>query len=201
MYAALSASLDEEPRERPEDPTAEEPKVTAPSIRELLGDYLDGVVVLIVAACVLSFVLFEGGQAIVTAFTASVLVLLAAIDVQHRVLPNRIVLPAIAVVLVAQLAFFPDKAAEWIGAGVAAALFLGLPLLVRPGGMGGGDIKLAVLLGVALGWPVFGAILIGCLSIVPVALWMLSRDGSVRSSTLPFGPFLALGTLVILFTS
>ena len=72
---------------------------------------------------------------------------------------------------------------------------------MRRDGLGMGDIKLALLLGVAVGWDVFSAILIGCLSIIPVALWMFHRDGSIKGATLPFGPFLAFGTLVILFTS
>jgi leader peptidase (prepilin peptidase)/N-methyltransferase len=111
------------------------------------------------------------------------------------------VLPAIAVILVLQLAFFPDRALEWLLAGPAAAAFLALPLLVRRDAMGLGDIKLAVLLGVATGWAVFGAMVVGCLAMVPAALWLLRRDGSIRNATLPFGPFLALGTLLILYTA
>jgi leader peptidase (prepilin peptidase)/N-methyltransferase len=142
-----------------------------------------------------------GGQGLVAAFTSAVLVALAAIDIEQRILPNRILLPALAVILVLQLAFFPDRALEWLLAGPAAAAFLALPLLVRRDAMGLGDIKLAVLLGVATGWAVFGAIVLGCLAMVPAALWLLRRDGSIRNATLPFGPFLALGTLVILYTA
>ncbi|MFP5364833.1 MAG: prepilin peptidase [Thermoleophilia bacterium] len=197
----MSAPVDEQPGTSVRDVIADEPGAARP-IGELLGDFREGVVVLVIAACVMSVVVFDStGQILVTAFTASVLLVLAAIDVQHRILPNRIVLPAIPVVLAAQIAFFPDRAAEWVLAGIAACAFLAAPLVIRRGGMGGGDIKLAALLGVALGWPVFGAMVIGCLAIVPFALWMLSRDGSIRNATLPFGPFLAFGTLVILFTS
>jgi leader peptidase (prepilin peptidase)/N-methyltransferase len=142
-----------------------------------------------------------GGQGLVAAVTSAVLVALAAIDIEQRILPNRILLPAIAVILVLQLAFFPDSALEWLLAGPAAAAFLALPLLVRRDAMGLGDVKLAVLLGVATGWAVFGAIVLGCLAMVPAALWLLRRDGSIRNATLPFGPFLALGTLLILYTS
>ena len=160
------------------------------------------VMVALVGLPVLAFaVLGFGAHAFITAFTAAVLVALAAIDIEHRVLPNRIVVPAAAIVLVAQVAFFPDRALEWVLAGVAAAAFLGLPLIIRRDAMGMGDIKLAVLLGVATGWGVFGAIVIGCLAMFPVALWMLYRNGSIRNATLPFGPFLAFGTLIVLFTS
>jgi leader peptidase (prepilin peptidase)/N-methyltransferase len=140
-------------------------------------------------------------QAAVAAVTAVALVVLAAIDLEHRLLPNRILLPAIGIVLALQLAFFSDRALEWVLAGLAAAAFLALPLVVRRDAMGMGDIKLAVLLGVATGWAVFGAIVIGCLSMLPVALWMLRRDGSIRNATLPFGPFLAFGALVVVFTA
>jgi leader peptidase (prepilin peptidase)/N-methyltransferase len=169
---------------------------------EMLGELRDGVVVLVVAACAMSVGLFGiSGHALVTAVAASTLIVLAAIDIEHRVLPNRIVLPATVLVLVLQLAFFPDDAVEWLLAGPAAAAFLALPLIIRRSGIGGGDIKLALLMGAAVGWQVFAAILIGCLAIVPVALWMLFRGDSIRGATLPFGPFLAFGTLAILFTS
>lgn len=160
------------------------------------------VMVALVGLPILAFAAFgPSGQAVVTAVTSAVLVALAAIDIEHRVLPNRILLPATAVVLVLQLAFFPGQALEWVLAGLAAAAFLALPLIIRRDAMGMGDIKLAVLLGVATGWSVFGAIVIGCLAIVPIAIWMLFRDRSIRGATLPFGPFLAFGALVILFTS
>jgi leader peptidase (prepilin peptidase)/N-methyltransferase len=201
--ATLGTAADAEPDvESPEaEPTSagSEPVEDA---KPLLGDLREGVVVLVVAACALSFGLFGfSGQGVVTAVSSSVLIVLAAIDAQHRILPNRIVLPAAIVILALQIAFFPDQALEWIGAGVAAAAFLAAPLLIRRDGIGMGDIKLALLLGFAVGWHVFGAILIGCLAMIPVALWMLIRDGSIKGATLPFGPFLAFGTLAILFTS
>jgi leader peptidase (prepilin peptidase) / N-methyltransferase len=137
-----------------------------------------------------------GPQALVAAIASVVLTVLAAIDIEHRLLPNRIVLPATALLLALQVAFFPENALEWPLAGLAAAAFL-----VRRDAMGMGDIKLALLLGTIAGWQVFGAIVVGCLAIVPVALWMQMREGSIRNATLPFGPFLAFGTLLILFTS
>ena len=170
--------------------------------QRLLDEGLVPAIVLAIGACAVSLILFGfTGQGFVAALTGSVLVVLAAIDIEHRILPNKILLPATVVVLVAQLAFSPDRAVEWLLAGLAAAAFLAAPLILRRDAMGMGDIKLAVLLGVAVGWKVFTAIIIGCIAMVPVALWMLLRDGSIRNATLPFGPFLAFGTLVILFTS
>jgi prepilin signal peptidase PulO-like enzyme (type II secretory pathway) len=193
------SSADAENISEPGDAAAD-----APSARPLLADGRARVATFAGAAavCVLSVALFGfGDRALVTAVTASVLVVLAAIDIEQRILPNRIVYPAIVVVLVLRLALFPDDAVQWLLAGPATGAFLALPLVVRRGEMGMGDIKLGVLLGAALGWDVFTAIIIGCLAMVPVALWLLRRDGSIRGATLPFGPFLAFGTLVILFAS
>ena len=140
-------------------------------------------------------------QALIAAVASVVLTVLAAIDIEHRILPNRIILPATVVMLALQLLLFPGDALQWLLAGLAAAAFLAAPLIFRRDAMGMGDIKLAVLLGTIVGWDVFGAIVIGCFAIVPIALWMRVRQGSIKGATLPFGPFLAFGTLVILFTS
>jgi leader peptidase (prepilin peptidase)/N-methyltransferase len=149
----------------------------------------------------LSFVRFGfGPRAVVGAFFAAVLVVLSVVDLEERRIPNRIVLPATAVVLAAQVGFFPERALEWVVASLAAALFLLLPLLVYPGGMGMGDVKMALLLGAALGQAVVVALLVGTL--VPgvlAAILLASRGAAARKTALPYGPFLALGGLVALF--
>jgi leader peptidase (prepilin peptidase)/N-methyltransferase len=128
----------------------------------------------------------------------AVLAVLAIIDADVRLLPNRIVLPAIAGVLAWQLAFFPERFAEVVLAGVGAAAFLLLPSLFRRGAMGMGDVKLAALLGAALGAPVAVALAVGSLAAWPVALVLVVRGASVRGATIPFGPFLAFGAAVVL---
>jgi len=175
------------PRERPSIPSIPRPPLVAAVAAGL---------------AVLSFILFGlEPRAFIAAFVAAVLVVLSAIDIEHRLLPNRILFPATLIVLVAQVGFYPEHAVQWLLAGVAAAAFLGLPLIVRRDAMGMGDIKLALLLGAATGWGVFGAIVIGCFAMVPVAVLMLGRQGSIRGATLPFGPFLALGTIAVMFAS
>jgi leader peptidase (prepilin peptidase) / N-methyltransferase len=130
------------------------------------------------------------------AFVAVVLVLISAIDLERRIIPNRIVLPALAVVLIAQFAFYPEHALEWILAAVGAGLFFLIPLLVYPSGLGLGDVKLAMLLGAALGMDIMGALLIGLLAGAGAAIVILVRDGfSGRKTAIPFGPFLASGAL------
>jgi leader peptidase (prepilin peptidase) / N-methyltransferase len=131
-----------------------------------------------------------------------VLTAVAVFDIEHRVIPNRIVVPAIAMVLVARVAFFPDHAWVWPLAGLGAGLILYLPGLVHRGAIGMGDVKLAILLGVALGSAVTTALLIASLSLAPVAAWMLiTRGASARQETLPFGPFLAVGGILAIFLS
>jgi leader peptidase (prepilin peptidase)/N-methyltransferase len=128
----------------------------------------------------------------------AVLVVLASIDLQARVLPNRIVFPATGLVLAWQLAFFPGSAGEWLVAALGAGFFMLVPSLLRPGAMGMGDVKLAVLLGAALGRDVLSALTLGCLAVLPVALWLLVRGRRVRNATVPLGPFLAFGAAVVL---
>ena len=127
-----------------------------------------------------------------------VLAVLAVIDLDVRLLPNRIVLPAIAGVLAWQLAFFPEDFVEVVLAAVGAAGFLLLPSLFRRGAMGMGDVKLAALLGAALGAPVAVALAVGSLAAWPVAVVLVARGASVRGATIPFGPFLAFGAAVVL---
>jgi leader peptidase (prepilin peptidase)/N-methyltransferase len=135
-------------------------------------------------------------QGAMYAFLAVVLVLVSAIDLERRIIPNRIVLPALAIVLIAQLAFYPEHALEWILAAVGAGLFFLIPLLIYPSGLGLGDVKLAMLLGAALGMEVMGALLIGLLAGAGVAVAILFRDGLAgRKTAIAFGPFLAFGAL------
>jgi leader peptidase (prepilin peptidase) / N-methyltransferase len=140
-----------------------------------------------------------GPAAVIAAGTALVVVILAAIDLERRIIPNRIVLPATAVVLLARIAFFPGHWFAFVGAALAASVALLVPNLINPSLMGMGDVKLALFLGAALGWGVVGAVTIAFLSLFPVALFILIRGGAAaRKATLPFGPFLALGAIVIL---
>ena len=152
----------------------------------------------LVVACFVRFG-FDG-RALVGAVFASVLVLLTAIDLDRRLIPNAIVLPALAFVLVAQIAFFPDRTLEWVLASLGAALFFFLPLLIYPAGMGMGDVKLAALLGAALGKAVVLALASTLLVVSAAAVVILVREGlGARKKAIAFGPFLAFGGLLALF--
>ena len=139
-------------------------------------------------------------RALVGSLFAATLALLTATDLERRLIPNVVVLPATALVLIAQIAFFPDRTLEWILASFGAALFFFIPLLVYPAGLGMGDVKLAALMGAALGKSVAAAILGALLAGAAYAIFVLVREGmSARRKAIPYGPFLAAGGLVVLF--
>jgi leader peptidase (prepilin peptidase)/N-methyltransferase len=151
---------------------------------------------LLVAGCFWKFGLTW--DAVVAAFFCVVLVVLSAIDIDRRIVPNRIVLPAAAIVLVAQTVLHPSV--EWVAAGFGASLFLLLAALAYPSGMGMGDVKLALLLGFALGRTVPVAMFAGMFSaLVPSAVLFARHGSAARKMGIPFAPFLALGGLVALF--
>ena len=130
--------------------------------------------------------------------SSSSLVTLSAIDLGYRIVPNRIVLPAAAIVLVAATALQPS--AEWAIAALGASGFLFVAALAYPKGMGMGDVKLALLLGAMLGRSVAVALMIGFLAaLVPSAVLFLRHGSKARKMAIPFVPFLAFGAVVALF--
>ena len=154
------------------------------------------VTAVLVAACVAVFGLTP--EAAIGALFCAALVAVSAIDLEHRIVPNRIVVPAAAVVLAARTLL--DSSGEWALAGLGAAGFLLIAALAYPAGMGMGDVKLALLLGVALGRTVPVALMVGMLSaLVPSAILLARHGGAARKMAIPFGPFLALGGVVALF--
>src|SRR5438093_7128987 len=154
------------------------------------------VTALLLAGCVLAFGLTV--EAAVAAMFCAVLVAVSAIDLEHRIIPNRIVLPATVVVLLANTA--RDLSPEWIAAGLAASGFLLAAALAYPAGMGMGDVKLALLMGAALGKTASVALMGGMLAAMIPGLFLFARHGSkARKMGIPFGPFLAIGSVVALF--
>jgi leader peptidase (prepilin peptidase)/N-methyltransferase len=136
--------------------------------------------------------------AVFAALFCVVLVAVSAIDLEHRIVPNRIVVPAAAVALAARTAL--DPGAEWALGAAGAAGFLLIAVLAYPGGMGMGDVKLALLLGAMLGRTVPVALMVGLISALLPSLVLFARHGSAaRKMALPFAPFLALGGIVALF--
>jgi leader peptidase (prepilin peptidase)/N-methyltransferase len=141
-------------------------------------------------------------------YLAAVAIALTAIDLDVRRLPDRIVLPSYlvggALLVPAAVASGGWPAALRAVAGMAAlwALYRALALL-WPGGMGGGDVKLAGLLGLYLGWLGWGPVWVGTLAafvfgaLVGGTLLGLRRVG--RRTAIPFGPFMLAGALLAVF--
>jgi leader peptidase (prepilin peptidase) / N-methyltransferase len=138
---------------------------------------------------------------------AAGLVALSVIDLEHFLLPNRIVYPldaAVPVLLAVAAAGDDDWSAfgRALLAGVVAVTAFGALHLVSPRSLGLGDVKLVAALGTSLGWLGWGALAVGAVlgfaigAVVGLALVLAGRLG--RRDHLPFGPFLAAGTLVTL---
>lgn len=151
---------------------------------------------LLVSGCLLVFGLtFE---ALVASFFCTVLVAVSATDLEHRIIPNRIVIPAAAICLVAQTVLHPSP--EWTIGALGASGFLLAAAVAYPAGMGMGDVKLALLLGAALGRTVPVALMLGMVSALAPSAVLFARHGAAaRKMGIPFGPFLALGGIVALF--
>jgi leader peptidase (prepilin peptidase)/N-methyltransferase len=151
---------------------------------------------LLVAGCVWKFGLTP--DAAVAAFFCLALVAVSATDLEHRIIPNRVVLPAAVVVLVANTAVHPSP--RFAIAALGASGFLLAAALAYPGGMGMGDVKLALLMGAALGKTVPVALMVGMAATLVPSVVLLARHGkAARKMGIPFGPFLALGSVVALF--
>jgi leader peptidase (prepilin peptidase)/N-methyltransferase len=162
----------------------------------LLYPAVELITAVLIAGCVLAFGLTV--EAVIASFFCAVLVAISAIDLEHRIIPNRIVLPATAVVLVANT--LRDPSIEWLAAGAAAFTFLLVAALIYPAGMGMGDVKLAALMGVALGRTVPVALMAGMVAALIPSFVLFARHGSkARKMGIPFGPFLAIGSVVALF--
>jgi leader peptidase (prepilin peptidase)/N-methyltransferase len=151
---------------------------------------------LLVAACVLVFGL--SGEALVAGIFCVALVAISVTDLTHRIVPNRIVLPTAVAVVLLHTAIDPSP--EWLIAALAAAAFFFAAALAYPAGLGMGDVKLALLMGAALGRTVSVALMIGMLAaLVPSVVLLVRHGAKARKMGIPFAPFLALGSLVALF--
>lgn len=136
---------------------------------------------------------------LIAAFVGFILVWLAAIDLRERILPNRIVLPATGFVLAAHVALEPSHAFRSLLSAVAAGAIFLVPALIRPDALGMGDVKLAMLLGAALGGQVVPALALGLLLAGLFAAGLVfTRGRTALRIQMPLGPFLVLGGLVVL---
>jgi leader peptidase (prepilin peptidase) / N-methyltransferase len=125
----------------------------------------------------------------------------ALIDLEHRIIPNRLTMLGAVLAIVLGTALDPAGEPERLIAGAAAAGFLLLAALAYPGGMGMGDVKLAGVMGLFLGIAVAPAMLLALFAGVLYGAFVIARKGAHagRKTAVAFGPFLALGAIVAIY--
>ncbi len=143
----------------------------------------------------------------IVALYCSLFIVIMVIDLEHKLILNKVVYPAAVVALVISI-FLPAQGIEslhWpaevnglIGGAIGFVLLL-IPALVFRGGMGWGDVKMAALIGLVTGFPLvfvalFGGIVLGGLA----AAFLLIIRVKKRRDPIPFGPFLSIATIVTL---
>jgi leader peptidase (prepilin peptidase)/N-methyltransferase len=158
---------------------------------------------LLAMACSLAF--GPSLHALVVFTFIATLIVVAFIDLDHRIIPDSISLPGIPLFFLASLAV---PTVTWqasalgilAGGGSLFAVAWGYQLIAGREGMGGGDIKLLAMIGAMIGWrgilfTLFAASAIGTL----VGILTMIRSGKGMKLAIPFGPFLALGAVLYLF--
>lgn len=130
-----------------------------------------------------------------------ILVPIALIDLDHQIIPNKITGPAAILAVAIGLALKPSGVPEQLIAGAGAAAFLLVFVFAYPRGMGMGDVKLAAVMGLVLGRAVAPAMFIALIAGTVVGIGVMARKGvrDGRKTRIPFGPFLAIGSVVGLF--
>jgi leader peptidase (prepilin peptidase)/N-methyltransferase len=129
------------------------------------------------------------------------LVPVTLIDLDHRIIPNKLMLVGAVVAPGLVLLTAPDELFEHLIAAAAAGGFFLLAALAYPRGMGMGDVKLAAVLGLFLGRSVGPAVFIALVSGTLVGAVVIARKGARegRKTAVPFGPVLAFGAVCALF--
>ena len=138
---------------------------------------------------------------VVTMGFASLLIAIAAIDLEHQVVLNRLVYPALALALAAALLPWPPETLPALGGGAVAFGALFAIAVLLPRGMGMGDVKLAAFIGLAVGFPLaVPVLLLAFISGGLVGGFLLLTRRAKPGDAVPFGPFLALaGVAGLLF--
>jgi prepilin signal peptidase PulO-like enzyme (type II secretory pathway) len=135
----------------------------------------------------------------INSFYCCLFIILMVIDLEHKLILNKVTYPAIGIALIINVfSFEPGIVHAAIGGGIGLGLFLLIALISR-GGMGWGDVKMAALIGLITGYPlVFVAIVLAIIfgGLVAIAMLLFKKKG--RKEGMPFGPFLSLGVMTTL---
>lgn len=144
-------------------------------------------------------------------FVISCLIIIFVYDLKHYIIPDKIIYPAIIIAFIYQLqySFFNFKFSidvqfpifNYLLAGLIAGLFFLIIILASKGKwMGVGDLKLAVFMGLVLGWPdIFAALFLSFLTGALVSLILIILNKKKLKSEIPFAPFLTAATLITIF--
>lgn len=159
-------------------------------------------------AVAIYFMLGWGVEALIVGAGVALLMAIAVIDLEHRLIPNRLVVPAV-LVLAALAPFWPelgiDRALFFeqahlsslvnsLAAGIGAFLAFLAIKAVYPAGMGAGDVKMAGMLGLLVGYPgIAVALWVAVVAGGAVAVGLLALGRRSRKDAMPFGPFLSAG--------
>lgn len=177
------------------------------SIRYPFVELLNGLLYLFV------FYTFGFGWHLIPLFAfLSAMIVITFIDLDFQIIPDVITLPGIIIGVLSATFLLVDPLQNYTSSNAKVGLlnsiiglFLGgglfyLIALVSKGGMGGGDIKLMAMIGAFLGWKaVLMVTLIGSLTGSIVGIFLMIFKGKDRKTKIPFGPFLALGSIITLF--
>lgn len=157
------------------------------------------------------FVVYRFGfewHSIIYGIFCSALVVITFIDLDFQIIPDVITLPGTVIGIVAGSLLMPDPfmrytllgfKASVIGLLTGGGLFYAIAVLSK-GGMGGGDIKMMAMVGALMGWKsVLLTIFLGSLTGAAFGIFLMITQGKGRKTKIPFGPFLALGTIITLF--
>ncbi|MFD6275430.1 prepilin peptidase [Streptomyces sp. NPDC060209] len=181
------------------------PGAPAPAGRRRYAPAVVAPVATVLACVALAAATGTRPEAVVWLLLAPVAVLLAVIDRRVHRLPDMLTLPlaGAAAALLGGAALLPEHGGSWISAllgGVALGGFYFLLFLINPNGMGFGDVKLALALGVALGWYGWAVLFAGGFAgflfgaLYGAGLMLVRRAG--RKTGIPFGPFMIAGALI-----
>lgn len=152
-------------------------------------------VISVALAVVVAVVQSSVANAVLRGLMVLALVPCAAIDIERRIIPNRITGPGSVVALAVGLALDPGGEPTRVLSALAAGGFLLVASLIKPGGMGMGDAKLTGMMGLFLGRPVAVALFAALIASVLTGVALATRRGvyAARKTALPFGPYLAFG--------
>lgn len=139
------------------------------------------------------------GRGAVSLLYAAVFLLIAAIDLEHRLVLNAVVFPAIVAAPVAALVWGLSPPSILAGGLVEFGFFLVMALATRGAAIGGGDVKLALFLGLIAGFPgVITALFVTALASGAVSLALILLRLKSRRDYIPYAPFMLAGTAVAL---